>query len=571
MNKELKEVVRVAKNNGAESKYLAGISFEKEEKFREAFRWFLESANDGHIEAQIKIGDYYANGIFIKQDFQKSVLWYTRASTYGNTEALIKLANLYKDGLGTEKDMKLAFDLYYRASATSENPDALYQLALMAKHGWGTNQDFQSAFVWFKKASDNGHVKAMVNVGYCYANGVGVEKNPTLAAEYYNSAAREDNVVAIFNLGMCYKEGFGVSKDTERAIGLFKKSADMDHSLSYTYLAKCYQDKGSDEQVIIDCYENAYAQGSYKACYYLSQIYLEKEDHLRRIEWLLKGQNDVDCLRELGILCYEGEIAQLDYKKAFECFYKASEQGDATSSYYLALMYFNGYGLNADEDRAMYYLELACDGENVDAMLLLASRIESTDSHKALMLLEKCAKLANAEAYYKLARWYSAGHIVVKDDKKAFELYSKASDLNHYSAMCNLGIAYINGKGVKVSKELGVYWFKKASEGNVTNAKFNLGYCYEKGIGTIKDITSAVNAYTSAATDGHLDSALKLGELYINEESIQDYQTAMYWLNIAMEGGNKKAYELLATIYGSEAYYDEEKLEYIKQMAGSQE
>ena len=48
MDKDLKEVVRVAKNNGAESKYLAGISFEKEEKFREAFRWFLESANDGH-------------------------------------------------------------------------------------------------------------------------------------------------------------------------------------------------------------------------------------------------------------------------------------------------------------------------------------------------------------------------------------------------------------------------------------------------------------------------------------------------------------------------------------------
>ena len=44
MDKELKEVVRVAKNNGAESKYLAGISFEKEEKFREAFRWFLKLA-----------------------------------------------------------------------------------------------------------------------------------------------------------------------------------------------------------------------------------------------------------------------------------------------------------------------------------------------------------------------------------------------------------------------------------------------------------------------------------------------------------------------------------------------
>lgn len=568
MNKELKDVVRVAKNNGAESKYLAGISFEKEEKYREAFRWFLESANDGHIEAQIKIGDYYANGIFIKQDFQKSVLWYTRASTYGNTEALIKLANLYREGLGTDKDLKLAFDLYYRASATSEDVDALYQLAIMAKHGMGTNKDEQSAFVWFKKASDLGHVKAMVNVGYCYANGCGVEKNPALCVEYYKKAAEENNAIALFNLGVCYKEGFGVDKDINEAVELFQKSAELEHSLSYTYLAKCYQEIGADEQMIIDCYENAYAQGSYKACYYLSQIYLAKEDHLRQIEWLLKGQNDVDCLRDLGILCYEGEIAQLDYKKAFECFYKASEQGDVVSSYYVGLCYLNGNGIEQDEERGLYHLEVASNGNYKDAMFLLASKLEESDPTKALMLLDKCAQLDDAEAYYKLGKWYGIGYNVIKDEKKSFDYYTKASNLGHYSAMCNLGIAYVNGKGVKTCYELGVYWFKKASEGNVVNAKFNLAYCYENGIGTNKDIAQAINYYTSAARDGHGDSALRLGELYMNEESIKDYQSAIYWLNIAMEKGNKKAYSDLAVIYGSEAYYDEDKLEYMKQMAG---
>ena len=568
MNKELKEVVRVAKNNGAESKYLAGISFEKEEKYREAFRWFLESANDGHIEAQIKIGDYYANGIFIKQDFQKSVLWYTRASTYGNTEALIKLANLYKDGLGTEKDLKLAFDLYYRASATSDDPDALYQLALMAKHGQGTEKDEQSAFVWFKKASDLRHIKAMVNVGYCYANGCGVEKSPSLAVEYYQLAASEGSAVALFNLGVCYKEGFGVTKNLSKAIEVFRKASELDHSLSYTYLAKCYEELGSDEQIIIDCYENAYAQGSYKACYYLSQIYLAKEDYLSQIEWLLKGQNDVDCLRELGILCYEGDIAQLDYKKAFECFYKASEQGDVISSYYMALSYLNGNGVNVDEERGIYYLEIASEGNHKDAMYLLASKIENTEPYKALMLLEKCAELGDGEAYYKLGKWYSIGYNVDKDEKKAFSYYSKASELGNYSAMCNLGIAYINGKGVKTCPELGVYWFKRASEGNIINAKFNLAYCHEFGVGTNKDLNTAINYYTSAARDGHGDSALKLGELYMNEESVKDYQNAMYWLNLALEKGNKKAYSLLSTIYGSEAYYDKDKSEYMKQMAG---
>ena len=570
MNKELKDVVRVAKNNGAESKYLAGISFEKEEKYREAFRWFLESANDGHIEAQIKIGDYYSNGIFIKQDFQKSVLWYTRASTYGNTEALVKLANLYREGLGTDKDMKLAFDLYYRASATSEDPDALYQLALMARHGEGTTRDDQSAFVWFKKASDKGHVKAMVNVGYCYANGCGVEKDAATAVAYYQKAAIENNPIALFNLGVCYKEGYGTTKDLSKAIELFRKASSMDHSLSYTYLAKCYEEVGSSEELIIDCYENAYAQGSYKACYYLSLIYLAKEDHLRQIEWLLKGQNDVDCLRELGILCYEGEIAQLDYRKAFECFYKAAEQGDIVSSYYVALSYFNAQGIEMDEDAGMHYLEIASNGEYKDAMFLLSSKLEEKDPNKALLLLEKCASKNDAESYYKLGKWYAIGYIVSKDEKKAFAYYTKASNLGHYRAMCNLGIDYINGKGVKACTELGVYWFKKAAEGDVVNAKFNLAYCYEFGVGTSKDINQAINYYSSAARDGHAESALRLGEIHMNEESVKDYQNAMYWLNLAMEKGNKKAYSLLAEIYGSEAFYDEDKLAYMKQMAGEE-
>ena len=106
-----------------------------------------------------------------------------------------------------------------------------------------------------------------------------------LAREFFVSGIRlvcvlENNVIAIFNLGVCYMEGFGTSKDLSKAIELFRRAADLDHSLSYTYLAKCHELMGSSEQIIIDCYENAYAQGSYKACYYLSLIYLIKYHRL---------------------------------------------------------------------------------------------------------------------------------------------------------------------------------------------------------------------------------------------------------------------------------------------------
>ena len=95
-------------------------------------------------------------------------------------------------------------------------------------------------------------------------------------------------------------------------------------------------------------------------------------------------------------------------------------------------------------DKIQDFFEKECK----DAMFLMSSKIESTDPSKALILLEKCARLNDAEAYYKLGKWYGLGYIVEKDEKKAFGYYTKASNLGHYSAMCNLGIAYINGKGV---------------------------------------------------------------------------------------------------------------------------
>ncbi len=51
-------------------------------------------------------------------------------------------------------------------------------------------QDYTEAVKWYRLAADQGNMwAAQYNLGYCYANGCGVEKSPEKALEYYRMAA----------------------------------------------------------------------------------------------------------------------------------------------------------------------------------------------------------------------------------------------------------------------------------------------------------------------------------------------------------------------------------------------
>ena len=64
--------------------------------------------------------------------------------------------------------------------------------------------DVEKAFCWYQKAAEQGYAKAQYNLGVCYANGTGVEKNIQKAVELYQRAVEQGNADAQNNLGHCY-------------------------------------------------------------------------------------------------------------------------------------------------------------------------------------------------------------------------------------------------------------------------------------------------------------------------------------------------------------------------------
>ena len=79
---------------------------------------------------------------------------------------------------------------------------------------------------------------------------------------------------------------------------------------------------------------------------------------MKRIE-----KNDPVAMMHMGARRYE----EGDYKSAFEYYTKAAELGDANAHYNLSFMYRLGQGVEKDEKKKVYHLEVAAIGGHVQS------------------------------------------------------------------------------------------------------------------------------------------------------------------------------------------------------------
>jgi TPR repeat protein len=77
-------------------------------------------------------------------------------------------------------------------------------------------------------------------VGWCYQQGLGVERNLTKAAQYYWIAATQGHRDASYQLGVCCATGTGVKPDMQQAIIYYEKAASQEHIHAHYVLFQCY-------------------------------------------------------------------------------------------------------------------------------------------------------------------------------------------------------------------------------------------------------------------------------------------------------------------------------------------
>ena len=146
-----------------------------------------------------------------------------------------------------------------------------------------------------------------------------------------------------------------------------------------------------------------------------------------------------------------------DYYKALELFNKKmigqsiihfkkvaeDENHDKRSDamFNIALIYDNGFGIQTDKTRALYYYESA-------------------------------SELSNKYSLFNLGWMYYNGENVNKDVFKAFELYKMSSDFGHPRAMYNLANMHFTGTGTVKDLKMAYKLFLKSKMHGIEESEY---------------------------------------------------------------------------------------------------
>ena len=87
--------------------------------------------------------------------------------------------------------------------------------------------DYGRALLLWEPLARAGNARAQNNIGACFAEGLGVERDLELAVQWLTSAADGGDPVAQRNLAALWFKGEGVERDELRAAALYRSAAEQ--------------------------------------------------------------------------------------------------------------------------------------------------------------------------------------------------------------------------------------------------------------------------------------------------------------------------------------------------------
>ncbi|OYW31038.1 MAG: hypothetical protein B7Z45_10810 [Azorhizobium sp. 12-66-6] len=100
-------------------------------------------------------------------------------------------------------------------------------LLALGRPAWAAQAgDYETALYLWEMLARAGIARAQNNIGACFAEGLGVERDPALAFRWLHLAAENGDPVGQRNLAALYFKGEGAPQDYLRAAELYRAAAD---------------------------------------------------------------------------------------------------------------------------------------------------------------------------------------------------------------------------------------------------------------------------------------------------------------------------------------------------------
>jgi len=302
------------------SQFATGSNYEQGQgvakDLAEALRWYRKAADQGYARAQFNVGNSYYHGLGVTRNYAEAIKWYRTCAEEGDVlvagRALYGLGFCHANGQGVTKNLVEAYAHYDLAGATVADARAglldlgskltADQLAAAKKRSAALQKELSDklrskdktakpsqsvtpasaepakvpAPEVIKTMAEQRDAYAQYRMGYRYANGDGVEKNPVESLKWYRKAAENGQVEAQYRLGFIYEQGRGVPVDYVESASWWRKAADQGHAGAQFSLGYCY---GRGEGVPRNPSEAAKwlhksaDQGNAAACRFLGNAY----------------------------------------------------------------------------------------------------------------------------------------------------------------------------------------------------------------------------------------------------------------------------------------------------------
>ncbi|MDR1724873.1 MAG: sel1 repeat family protein [Bacteroidales bacterium] len=127
----------------------------------------------------------------------------------------------------------------YRVAAESGIVDAQYQLGRCYYEGLGVERNIPEALAWYNRAATKGYAPAQNALGKAYETGDFGQDDQVTAKKFYLLAANQGYAEAMYNYGKLCLDGY--FNYTAEAVKWFAKSAGQGYAPAMFDLGHCYE------------------------------------------------------------------------------------------------------------------------------------------------------------------------------------------------------------------------------------------------------------------------------------------------------------------------------------------
>jgi hypothetical protein len=161
----------------------------EEQEFLEAAKKIKQLAEQGHVQAQLRLGMLYVSGKGVQLNYVIAAQWFAKAAAQKVAEAQSYLGWLYANGYGVEQNDKLAGNYYLQAAEEGLAKDQ-YLVGTMYRWGrYGVEIDLPKMLEWYQRAAQQGYAPAQYTLGQFLSTGEFILKDEMLAFQWLSLAA----------------------------------------------------------------------------------------------------------------------------------------------------------------------------------------------------------------------------------------------------------------------------------------------------------------------------------------------------------------------------------------------